>query len=170
MPHSYRRSVARIWSPGSRFLLPVSPGHPPLRRPGIAKGFFWISYSQIWVCFFWPMMYISCRFREKHGFRFFFWEDPSSPLWWSHPQGPVPVPVRRVEALFLRKAACCWSFKETQWNPVLQVAGEVRQKNKWKRWFRWLKKLHNSYEPWKSCPSLTRKMSTSRQSEDKLLP
>lgn len=52
MPHSYRRSVARIWSPGSRFLLPVSPGHPPLRRPGIAKGFFWISYSQIWVCFF----------------------------------------------------------------------------------------------------------------------
>ena len=31
-------------------------------------------------------------------------------------------------------------------------------------------KLHNSYEPWKSCHSLTRKMSTSRQSEDKLLP
>lgn len=29
---------------------------------------------------------------------------------------------------FFRKAACCWSFKETQWNPVLQVAGEVRQK------------------------------------------
>ena len=46
-------------------------------------------------------------------------------------QGPVPVPVRRVE---------------------LQVPGEVR--GKW-RWFR--------------CHSLTRKMSTSRQSEDKLL-
>ncbi len=53
-----------------------------------------------------------------------------------------------------------------QRNPVKSCPGCWRGPGKWKRWFRWLKNV--SYEPCSGHSLTARKMSISRQSEDKL--